>query len=1731
MIETASSGRQGNGAPDGIAIIGMGCRLPGDVDSPEAFWQLLCHGVDAIRDVPADRKSWQQYFNRDPTAAGKAHLRRAGFISAVDRFDASFFGIAPREAAAIDPQQRLLLEVAWESLEDAGLPPNHLRGSETGLFVGMSSDDFAANHARSAGVPSAGTYTTLGIARSLAAGRIAYFLDFHGPVIQLDTSCSSSLVAVQQACQSLSTGQCNLALAGGVNLNLSAATTAALCQLTVLAPDGRCKTFDAAADGYVRGEGCGMVVLKRQADALRDGDHILAVIRAATINHDGASETLTTPSAAAQQRLMRNALRQAGLDGASVSFIESHGTGTRIGDPIEMEAIEAVYGRATGRAHPLLVGAVKTNIGHLEAAAGIAGLLKVVLALQHGQIPPNLHFTNPNPEIPWSEISVRVPCELTAWPGGTGRPYAAVSALGISGTNAHLILEGVARAPREKADDRADAVPGPDVAAKPTAELNLPRTRAPAGQPPLHLLPLSTHAMPALRELAAKYARHLAAHPEQSLDEICFTAATGRNTFDFRVAVIGASREEMLAGLQAVATGDASPTTVVGGRRQDGRPAAGPAFLFTGQGTQYPGMGQALFEGHAVFRDAIQRCDAILRDRDGTSLINLLYGKHAAPELVDQTRYTQPALFSLQFALVELWKSWGVTPSAVVGHSLGEYAAACAAGVFDLDAGLRLVAARGQLMGELPADGAMAVVMADVPRVDAACRFAPSTVSIASFNGPETVVISGPRHAILAVVAHLARQGIDTQVLKTSHAGHCELVDPMLSRFRAIAEEIEYTPPRIKMISNLTGDLVTEEVASADYWVQQLRSPVRFLDGMRTLAANGHRTFLEIGPNPNLLAMGMSCVKGCRPRARWLPSLAEDRNDWETMLFSLATLYVDGGHVDWRGFYRDPSVARVSLPTYAFQRESLPCEHHPTEVGTVDEIDVSRLPAPREVANEVDHLQTGLEDESRVLTPRMDEIAIHFVLAALAELGLRWQVGSDFSLETLDARIAARHRPKLHRVLARLRERGWLDQQGRVYRVMRDRPDHDPAVLLDQLRGEAAYPECDLLARAGPAMAAIWQDQVDPLSVLFPAGETGAALEFYRDARLLAGYNRLAATVVCKAAARLAPGDRLRVLEVGAGTGGLTSHLLPQLPAADTEYVFTDVSRHFLSAAEARFGTFGGLRTELLDISRPPAAQGFRLNQFDLVVAANALHATPSLRETLAHVQQLIKPHGWLLLLEGANPPLWGDAVFTLIDGWWAFKDTDLRPDYPLLPRHAWCDLLKQTGFADVVPLHDAELCDHSSNTLLLARSATRCTDPRTAQDLPPNDRSPATVRPDESRDQARDLTTGRGTAAASLQVDQPPDGQSDEDGPINAAGLAALVKQHAARVMRIDPDRIDAHQPLSELGLDSLMATELRAQLSQSLGRDLPLNTLQLRRSAQEIAEYIHDDRAHHGRSTSTSDGAVPGLEPETPRAHLVPLQPNGSKPPLFFVPAGYGDLFAFQDIAHAMGMNQPVLGLQPASAKQVKTFRQMSVHRLVSAYIDQIKRVQPTGPYLLSGYSAGGIIVVELARELIRLGNEIGLLVIFDPPSHVPFWLDWFYQVNYHISVATRLTSVARRFRSRFARRLFHTVLDEGLRTHSAVIREHHVAPYPGRITHFRSRLSQSSLVSLRPMGWFWRRIASEGTEVHWIPGTHYGLLRGRGASVVVDELRDCLSRAEASIQQTQSPATVRRDEDESP
>ncbi len=865
---------------EALAIVGVACRFPGAADTEE-FWDLLVNGRDAIREVPPTRWSVAEFYAEEAATPGHINNRFGGFLDEVAGFDAAFFGIAPPEATVMDPQQRLLLELCLEALEAANINPHTLAGSDAGVFIGISTDDYTEWQfsERNRISPYAGT----GKALSIAANRISYQFDLHGPSMAIDTACSSSLVALHQAAQALRRNDCTLALVGGVNLLLSPKMSVALSQAQMLSPDGRCKAFDAAANGYVRSEGGGMLVMKRLADARRDGDTVLALLRGSAVNQDGRSNGLTAPNGLAQQAVIRRALQDARVAASAIRVVEAHGTGTALGDPIEVRSLQAVLGEGRSADQPCLIGSVKSNIGHLEAAAGMAGLIKLVLCIRHGQVVPTLHFKTLNPQIALHGTPFAIASQLQAWPNG--ERLASISSFGFGGTNAHAILS----APPD--DGNGGLTP------QGMAEVRTDH----------HLLLLSAHTRPALATLAKRYLGRLKQH-EVALPSFCASAALGRAAWSERLALVAADGEALAAGLTDFVVQGATPVV----RALDQRPKV--AWLFTGQGSQYSGMGKALYRGEPVFRAEIERCNQVLAPLIGVSLTELLWDEHFAKQL-DNTRYTQPALFALQVALARTLLHWGVQPDAVMGHSVGEYAAACIAGLFTVEEGLHLTAARGRLVDELGGAGGMVAVLGDESRVRAAL-VGIEGVELATLNGPAGQVIAGSHEALARATLHLEGLGLEVRPLVVSHPFHSVGMEPLEAPFAEVARGVRFQPPQIALISNLTADFASAEMAGADYWVAHLRQPVRFAASIERLIAHDFDTFIEIGPKPTLLGMAERIA---HPEGvLWLPTLRPAEPDWQRLLTTLGRFWQRGGAVNWGAFYgRTP---RLLLPHYPFER-------------------------------------------------------------------------------------------------------------------------------------------------------------------------------------------------------------------------------------------------------------------------------------------------------------------------------------------------------------------------------------------------------------------------------------------------------------------------------------------------------------------------------------------------------------------------------------------------------------------------------------------------------------------------------------------------------------------------------------------------------------------------------------------------------------------------------------------
>ena len=1601
-----------------IAVIGAGCKFPGGADSPERYWNLIVEGYDGTEEVGPDRWDIDRYYDPDPDAPGKMNTRRGGFIHGMDHFDAEFFGISPREAISMDPQHRLLLEVAWETLEYAGINPRTLSGSQTGVFVGICNSDYFQLMNRNTDAIDA--YLATGSAHSIASGRISYALNLGGPSISVDTACSSSLVAVHLACQSLRLGECRLALAGGVNVIATPETTITLSKSHLMAPDGRCKTFDQTADGFVRSEGCGLVALKKLSDAQADGDTIMAVILGTATNQDGRSGGIAAPNGPAQTTVIQRALKNAKLSPADIDYIEAHGTGTALGDPIEVLALQAVFAKDRDPQDPLIVGSVKTNIGHAESAAGIAGLIKLVLSIQHRHIPPHLYCNIPNPEIPWASLPFEIPVSGRPWPQ-RGDRIGGVSSFGFSGTNVHII---VGQAPDKPAPLHSETT-----------------------QPQIIALS-ATHA-DSLKTIAANCAQFLRKESAPVLQDFCQTLTRGRAHFKYRAAFVADSLQTAREGLAAIAGGLTDNNSL---HMKD--PTAADkfkiAFLFTGQGSQYVGMGQALLKQHRVFRETMEKCDAILSPLIDRSLMDLLYSELQTPPLLNQTRYTQPVLFALEYSLAALWRHWGLEPAAVMGHSLGEYIAACVAGLFSLEDGLKLIAKRAELMQTAPGNGGMAAVLASEMRLRNVLSDFETALAVAAVNGPEQTVISGDLETLNQFLAVLEKNQIRFQRLNVSHAFHSKLMKPAMEAFARAIESVHFEAPKIPIVSNVTGDFAGPGLMNtAAYWPAHTLNPVQCLQSFRTLHAAGFRRFLEIGPQPILCGLGRQSLQD--DSIDWLCSLDRRRNDNHHLSGILASLYAGGADFRWDAVHGPAQTEKLPLPTYPFRRkrywlpdiksgqnavpaysavpvaadslfhpllgcqlsspalkdsvfESLPSleklpflkdhtifgqcimptpaylemalavnaqmclanqspENCGLEISDIhvdsalplaDSVSVklqtvvspvsnheyevrfystslsepskqwhlhagcrisSLLPKPspppvdiaafrqrcttewtgeqfysgldelglnfgqtfkglqhiwrrdgealgkmslpiellpdrhnfrfhpalldacfhlagaaiseniprnpylligiermRLLADPPDHFwnlvhlngdtvanaeslsvnlvlfdgngsifaeienvllrrtnpeafqhmagkknlkgllyavaweEMPLPDDQAIdksielptasalvpdlrdllrqharqfglsvyneLIPILDRICTRAVCNMLQKAGIALIPGTEFQFDAVCARLnlLPRHRRLLHRLMTIMIEDGIVEASNGGYRVLM--LDNDTASMPTEDELLQSFPACEGEVRLTLGclrhLPQILSGEIEPLHILFPDGDTALAEKVYSGSPYAKTFNSvLGRAVSAEVGKRLEIQPTVRILEIGAGTGGTTAHVVSVLPENGIEYTFSDISPLFIHRAEQTYQRFPYFSYRLLDIEADPDDQGFAENRFDIVIAANIVHATRNLNTTMAHIQKLLVPNGLLLMLEGTAPQRWVDVTFGLTEGWWHFEDTDLRPSYPLISSTVWKQLLSRIGMEAAAITLDAPaaLGDVLRQVLIAARN------------------------------------------------------------------------------------------------------------------------------------------------------------------------------------------------------------------------------------------------------------------------------------------------------------------------------------------------------------------------------------------------------------------------------------------
>ncbi|MBX9646948.1 MAG: type I polyketide synthase, partial [Xanthobacteraceae bacterium] len=1111
---------------EGIAIVSVACRLPGKVRSPDDFWRLLVEGRDAITDVPADRWDATALFSPRLDQPDRMNTRWGGFLDNLDQFDAAFFGISPREASLMDPQQRLLLETAWEAFEAAGHSADRLAGSETGVFVGAhshSSDYYLLQLAQAQGIES---HMSTGSAHSILANRISYLMDLRGPSMAIDTACSSSLVAVHLACQSLRTRECDMALAGGVNLMLLPSASMAFSKLEILSSDGQCRSFDASANGIVRGEGCGLVLLKRLEDALRDRDPVLAVIRGSAVNQDGASNGLTAPNGPAQEAVLRRALSKAGVAVERLGLLETHGTGTPLGDPIEVEALSRVFGPQRSSDQICYLGAVKTNIGHLEAAAGIAGLIKAVLCLQHRRIPPNLHFSRLNPHIDLQGTPFVIPTQAIDWQGRDLPRVAGVSSFGFGGTNAHVVLEEYQAASSALADRVVETTPRP--------------------------LAVSARSAAALQELLIAHRERLTCIGEKELPDYLHTANTGRAHGPYRALVHGANPVQLAdaLGQRIKAAAPATRSAALGAEAA----SPGVVFLYSGQGGQWPAMGRELFECEPAFRDAVLGVSTLFEAIAGWPLIDALMDPSQEARLAD-TEVAQPAIFALQIGLTALWREKGVVPAAVVGHSVGEVAAACVAGVITLSEAVTLIWHRSRLMQPARGMGGMAQIELAPEQLQSDLAHFDQRLSIAAFNGPTSTVVAGESVPLDTLLRELDGRGVQTRVLPVAYAFHSTQMDPFCGPLAAALNALQPKPATIPLVSTVTGKWSTDLDFDAVYWANNIRKPVRLVEALGELLSADFRTFLEVGPHPALGHAVHACAVPAGVEVEVACSLRRGRPARVEMLNNLGKMYESGCAIDWRKLSAI-DVRIVSVPGYKWQRQSywlappdvsalgFHVTGHKSQVEPVATGDGARTeiyalawePSPIKAdppaAIDIQALAKAIELEAATIPETaalaFDEqllavtasLADAHVLFALRELGFSLTAGQRVGIaQARSAGLVVRHERLWTRLMAMLVDHGALTIEGPGWVTTEAAQRRATAPSGRNIPGPTARIELALLDRCGRALADVLRGKVDPLTLLFPAdGDSTSAATMYAESATARVYNRLMAKAVAAAA-------------------------------------------------------------------------------------------------------------------------------------------------------------------------------------------------------------------------------------------------------------------------------------------------------------------------------------------------------------------------------------------------------------------------------------------------------------------------------------------------------------------------------------------------------------------------------------------------------------------------------------
>jgi amino acid adenylation domain-containing protein len=1637
-----------------IAIIGLAGRFPGAHDV-ETFWQNLRDGIESISFF-----SENELEVVDPTLLAEPNYVKAGAsLPDIDQFDASFFGYSAREAEMMDPQHRMFLECAWEALESAGLNPEIYPGL-IGVYAGSGMNTYLMNnvHPNQKFFPmrtflesSSNLQVRLANGADFLTTRVSYQLNLTGPSVNIQTAGSTSLVAVHNAGQSLQHGECDMALAGGISITVPQKVGYLYQEDMICSPDGHCRAFDARAQGTVFGSGCGIVVLKLLSQALEDGDQIHAVIKGSAINNDGALKVgYTAPSVEGQTQVVSEALARANVEAKTISYVEAHGTGTKMGDPIEIMALTQAFRQHTQEKGFCAIGSVKTNIGHLIEASGISGLIKTVLALKYKQLPPSLHFQQPNPNIDFANSPFYVNTTLSEWKTKDFPRRAGVSSFGMGGTNAHLILEEAPKSTQtQKHTSKQD-------------------------ERPLHILTLSAKSDNAIKELAQRYVSHLDTHAEISLADMCFTANTGRKHFEHRLAVIADSTQqlrEQLADFSLLTTG--SMTRQAQSKKM--------AFLFTGQGSQYVRMGLQLYDTQPTFRNTLDRCDEILRAYLDKPLLEVLYpDNETSDSTVDETAYTQPALFAVEYALAELWQSWGINPDVVMGHSVGEYVAACVAGVFSLEDGLKLIAERSSLMQALPQNGEMVSIMASEDKVRRIIQGVEG-ISIAALNGPKSIVISGKREAINTICATLKAEGIKTKKLVVSHAFHSPLMAPILNEFEQIASQVSFSNPQIKLISNLTGQVATDEIATPEYWCRHILEPVQFVTSMDRLAKFKVDVLLEVGPKPILLGMSRQCLpEYC---GLWLPSLRPKQADWQQLLTSLGELYRQGISVDWFGFERDYARHRVSLPTYPFQRQRYWIE-------PPDWYRTGRLP------NETANLSPVSETES--LNDSLYEVAWHLqehqALSSNQLSGQRnWLIFVDN--QGIGQLLVTQIQSKGNRCIVVFPGEEYQQKNEQAFQINATTPEHFQQLLqaipnvqgvihlwslespqtltsVDDLEQAIAI-SCgstlhlvQSLVKAYPELPSLWLVTQGAQSVDKTATVPGVAQSpLWGLGKVIALEHPEFNTVLVDLEPDTKPDEQAKALlneiESANREEQVAFRQQNRYVARLVRRSAENIQKPVAFREESSYLITGGLGGLGLKVAKWMVEHGARHlilvgrsgthptvdNQLKALEIAGAsvtiikadISDTEQVTQLFTEIKQSLPPLRGIIHAAGVveSGSVWqqdwehfAQVMAPKVRGTWLLHTLtkELSLDFfvcfsslaSLLGVHGLGSYAAANAFMDALAHYRQSLKLSAlsvnwtswSEVGMAAKLYTDHQNRLTEWGLVPiapaeglsllaqllqQDIAPVGVIPINWTQWLQQFPK---PPAFCNKVVTPSTATISHENPIafiekltttspqeRRELLVTHIRTQVAKVLGLPPQQIALNQNLMDLGLDSLMAIDFRNWLKASLGYPLRSTLLFDYSTIEALVDYLFQevlilDTSEKTRLTPVSQES---WTEESYPSTLVPIQPDGTKPPFFCVSGILGNVFDLYQLARYIGTEQPFYGLRSLGIDEnITPYTQME--DIAAHHIKALQTVQPQGPYLIGGYSFGGKVAFEMAHQLLQQGHEVSLLVVIDIHVTVP-------------------------------------------------------------------------------------------------------------------------------------------------